>query len=261
MKTMTIKNLSPRLASLSMVVMAAIAAAGVTITVQADVLELNDGTVLDGSYMGGSQSSMRFKVDNDIQVIPLAKILALTITSQQTQSSGTESSAPGAAAVPAATATSELPSGTRLLVKTLEAIDTRNNKAGSRFSATLEGKLMAGEQEIVPANSKVYGEVVTSSRGGIGGRKPVLELRLTEILIDGERVPVSTALLSGTGEGGGAGKKTLKGAAIGGLVDGSSGARDGAKIGLGVAILAGGNHAGIRTGSLLEFQLSAPLKR
>jgi hypothetical protein len=225
----------------------------VVMPVYSDVLELKDGTVLDGMYMGGSQSSMRFRVKDDIQVVPIEKILALTVTGRS-----------AANTTPAVASTSQtkavaLPVGTRLLVKIMESIDTRNNKAGSRFTGTLEGKLMAGGVEIVPAGAKVYGQVVTAKRGGIGARKPVLELKLIEISINGELRPITTDLLSGTGEGGGAGGKVLKGAAIGGLASGSSGAEDGAKIGLGVAILSGGKHAGIKSGTLLEFHLAAPL--
>ncbi len=225
----------------------------VAMPVHSDVLELKDGTVLDGMYMGGSQSSMRFRVNDDIQVVPIEKILALTVTGRS-----------AANTTPAVASTSPtkavaLPVGTRLLVKIMESIDTRNNKAGSRFTATLEGKLMAGGEEIVPAGAKVYGQVVTAKRGGIGARKPVLELKLTEISINGELRPIVTDLLSGAGEGGGAGGKVLKGAAIGGLASGSSGAEDGAKLGLAVAILGGGKHAGIQSGALLEFHLIAPL--
>jgi hypothetical protein len=88
----------------------------------------------------------------------------------------------------------------------------------------------------------------------------VLELKLIEISIHEELRPIKTNLLSGTGESGGAGGKVLKGAAIGGLASGSSGAEDGAKIGLGVAILGGGKHAGISSGTLLEFHLAEALK-
>jgi hypothetical protein len=227
----------------------------VAMPVHSDVLELKDGTVLDGMYMGGSQSSMRFRVKDDIQVVPIEKILALTVTGRSAVNT-----TPAVASTSQAKAVA-LPVGTRLLVKIMESIDTRNNKAGSRFTATLEGKLMAGGQEIVPAGAKVYGQVVTAKRGGIVARKPVLELKLIEISINGELRPIVTDLLSGTGEGGGAGGKVLKGAAIGGLASGSSGAEDGAKIGLGIAILSGGKHAGIKSGTLLEFHLAAPLSR
>lgn len=232
---------------------AAVTATIVVMPLNADVLELKDGTVLDGMYVGGSQSSMRFRVDNDVQVIPIGKILALTITGRSAANATpvVESASP--------TKTAGLPVGTRLLVKIMESIDTRNNKAGSRFTGTLEGKLMAGGAEIVPAGAKVYGQVVTAKRGGIGARKPVLELKLIEISINGELRPIATDLLSGTGEGGGAGGKVLKGAAIGGLASGSSGAEDGAKLGLAVSILGGGKHAGIKSGTLLEFHLVTPL--
>ncbi len=237
-----------------MTVAVAVIATFVTMPVRSDVLELKDGTVLNGLYMGGSQSSMRFRVKDEIQVIPIEKILALTVTGRSTASTGSTMVPP-----PPAKATG-LPVGTRLLVKLMESIDTRKNKAGSRFTASLEGKLMVDGQEMVAAGSKVYGQIVTAKRGGIGKKKPVLELKLIEISISGELRPIKTNLLSGTGEGGGAGGKVLKGAAIGGLASGSSGAEDGAKIGLAVAILGGGKHAGISSGTLLEFHLAEALK-
>ena len=237
-----------------MTVAVAVFATFVTMPVRSDVLELKDGTVLNGLYMGGSQSSMRFRVKDEFQVIPIEKILALTVTGRSTASTDSTVVPP-----PPAKATG-LPVGTRLLVKLMESIDTRKNKAGSRFTAKLEGKLVVDGQEMVAAGSKVYGQIVTAKRGGIGKKKPVLELKLIEISINGELRPIKTNLLSGTGEGGGAGGKVLKGAAIGGLASGSSGAKDGAKIGLGVAILGGGKHAGISSGTLLEFHLAEPLK-
>ena len=248
---MKVSNYGWLLSALTVVV--AVLMAAVVMPVQSDVLELKDGTVLNGLYMGGSQSSMRFRVKDDIQVIPIEKILALTVTgrsaasTESTMSSTTPAKATG------------LPVGTRLLVKLMESIDTRKNKAGSRFTAQLEGKLSVDGQEIVATGSKVYGQIVTAKRGGIGKKKPVLELKLIEISINGELRPIKTNLLSGTGEGGGAGGKVLKGAAIGGLADGSSGAEDGAKIGLAVAILGGGKHAGISSGTLLEFHLAEPM--
>jgi len=236
-----------------MTVAVAVFATFIMMPVRSDVLELKDGTVLNGLYMGGSQSSMRFQVKDEIQVIPIGKILALTVTGRSTASTGSTMVPP-----PPVKATG-LPVGTRLLVKLMESIDTRKNKAGSRFTASLEGKLMVDGQEMVAAGSKVYGQVVTAKRGGIGKKQPVLELKLTEISINGELRPIKTNLLSGTGESGGAGGKVLKGAAIGGLASGSSGAKDGAKIGLGVAILGGGKHAGISSGTLLEFHLAEAL--
>jgi hypothetical protein len=233
----------------------ALFAAGALQLAEADSLELRDGSILQGNYMGGSQTSMRFETGGEVRVIPITDVLALTISGR---SGGGATAAATGAGTAAAAAPTALPAGAVLLVQTSQSIDTRSNKAGSLFTATLEGNLVAGNKTIAPAGAQVYGRVVTAKRGGAGARKPVLELQLTEIMIDGARRKLSSEILKGTGEGGGAGRKVAKGAAVGALADGSKGAETGAKIGLGVAILAGGRHAGVAAGTLLEFRLAEP---
>jgi hypothetical protein len=196
----------------------ALFAAGALQLAEADSLELRDGSILQGNYMGGSQTSMRFETGGEVRVIPITDVLALTISGR---SGGGATAAATGAGTAAAAAPTALPAGAVLLVKTSQSIDTRSNKAGSLFTATLEGNLVAGNKTIAPAGAQVYGRVVTAKRGG-------------------------------------AGRKVAKGAAVGALADGSKGAETGAKIGLGVAILAGGRHAGVAAGTLLEFRLAEP---
>jgi hypothetical protein len=165
------------------------------------------------------------------------------------------SAAEAAIAEPADSGAKSVPAGTTLLIRTAEEIGTHNKSAGQRFTGTLEGNLMAGDVVVAPAGAAVYGRVIKAEKGGIGARKPVLELTLTEIMINGQLKPIKTSILSGEGPSGGAGKKILKGAAVGALVDGNSGAETGAKVGAGIAILGGGKHAGIQSGSLVDFTL------
>jgi hypothetical protein len=54
-------------------------------------------------------------------------------------------------------------------------------------------------------------------------------------------------------------RKVVRGAAIGGLAEGSSGAKTGARVGLGTAILSGGNQVAYPPGTLIDFQLTAAL--
>jgi hypothetical protein len=164
----------------------------------------------------------------------------------------------GSASV-AADGAKTVPAGTLLLVRTSEEIGTHNMKEGARFSAKLEAKLMAGKDEVAPQGATVYGRVLKSVKGGIGARKAELELVLTEVMIDGQLVPIKTTVLRGEGESGGLGKKIVKGAAVGGLADGSSGAKTGVRVGAGIGVLGGGKHAGLRSGSLIEFTLTDPL--
>ena len=109
---------------------------------------------------------------------------------------------------------------------------------------------------MAPAGAEVYGKVLKSEKGGIGARKAVLGLTLTGIKINGQIKDIKTSVLTGEGESGGLGRKILKGAAVGALADGRSGADTGARVGAGIGILAGGRHAGLQSGSLIEFSLT-----
>ena len=228
-------------------------------TAYADVLELKDGTVLKGQYMGGTQSTVRFQVENDMQVVQRQDIVALTFSNDAAPKATTPPKSSAAAPAKTTKAPSSVAAGTTLLVRTAEDITTQNKSAGQRFTANLEGNLMAGEVMIAPSGTTVYGKVVNAQKGGIGARKPILELTLTDIMIDGQLKPLVTSILTGEGPKGGAVKKIAKGAAVGALVDGSKGAETGAKVGAGIAVLGGGKHAGLKTGSLIEFTLQQDL--
>src|SRR5262244_1355139 len=84
----TMKNLSRTLLAAG----AALLLAGMGF---ADTLELKDGRVLQGKYLGGTQAVLRFEVNGEVQTFPTHDIVALTFT----RNSG---SAPAAAPPPAA---------------------------------------------------------------------------------------------------------------------------------------------------------------
>src|SRR5579862_2760900 len=47
----------------------------------ADSLELKDGRVLTGRFLGGTQALMRFSVNGEVQTFNVTEIVALTFTS------------------------------------------------------------------------------------------------------------------------------------------------------------------------------------
>ena len=229
--------------------------------VNADVIELKDGSVLNGQYKGGTQGTLRFQVNGQVKVLSVKDIMALTFTGEGSSGQPGSKSAVPAQTSPSVSSVSHkaVPAGTTLLVRITEEIGTHNKKVGQRFSGKLEAKLMAGNVQLAPAGATVYGRVLKSKKGGIGSRKAILELTLTEVMIDGQLRPIKTSNLTGEGGAGGLGKKILKGAAIGKMADGNQGAERGAKWGAGIGILAGGKHAGLQAGSVIEFTLTQAL--
>ena len=219
---------------------------------QADVLELRSGELLSGTYMGGTQSSIRFEVAGSLRVVATTEILALSFDLRP---------APAPKAPPAAGVT--VPAGTPLSVRLKDSLDSNRHSNGHRFTAVLEGNLVVGGATVARKGSPVYGELVGKKKSGRLRGKSEFTVRLTAVSIDGTIVPITSSGCQVVTEN--TAKRTAgtvaRGAAIGGLAKGSKGAKNGAKWGAGAAILTAGNSIFIPAGTLLEFSLAAPLKR
>jgi|HubBroStandDraft_2_1064218.scaffolds.fasta_scaffold25991_3 hypothetical protein len=162
-----------------------------------------------------------------------------------------------------------VPAGTRILVRTVDAIDSSKQKTGFRFTATLETNLQAEDQVIAPRGTTVYGRLAQASSAGRMSGSSELTLELTDIVINGTAYPLltSTYEVKGKGEGGKTAKKVVGGAGLGALVGGIAGGGKGAGIGAaagaatGTAVAASkkGQQLQIPSESLLEFRLEQPV--
>lgn len=161
-----------------------------------------------------------------------------------------------------------VPAGTRILIRTVDSIDSSKQKAGYRFTATLETNLTADDEVIAPRGTTVYGRLAQASSSGRFKGSSELTLELTDILIRGTAYPLltSTYEVKGKGEGGNTTKKVLGGAGLGALIGGLAGGGKGAGIGAlagagaGTAVAASkkGEQLQIPSESLLEFRLEQP---
>jgi hypothetical protein len=237
----------------------------------ADILELKNGTILNGKYMGGTAGTLRFEAGTGMQVIQTAQIIALTFTT----SSGVVSSQPQAASPPSKpvqttavpppsqsqSRTITVPTGTMLLVRMMDSISSRN-RAGSTFTTKLEYDLVVGDSVALKGGTKIYGKVKSSTQARRAVGRSTLDIRLTQLIINGKPVPFATSGFKAAGEA--SIKKAARGAAagavIGSIADGSDGARDGAAIGATLGALRKGQTVTIPPGALLEFNLAQPLK-
>jgi hypothetical protein len=222
--------------------------------VRADVLELKDGKVLNGKYVGGTAATLRFETSAGIQVVETSQALALSFTSAA-------SAAPASAAPAAAGPTSvTVNAGTALLVRLVDPVSSRDAQ-GKRFTTTLETDLVVNGTLVAKAGTKVYGRVQGAKQAGRYAGQSSLDLRLSEVAMGANLVPIVTGGYSQKGEK--SGGKTVKGAAagaaIGAIADGGEGAAKGAAIGAVASGVKKGQGVSINPGTLLEFQLQQPL--
>ncbi len=231
---------------------------------QADVLELKNGKVLTGSYVGGTATALRFQTSAGVQVVETSQALALTFTTTGAAAAAPAAVAATSAPVPAAASTPappgpvsvSIPAGTTLLVRMMDGASSNDSK-GKRFTTTLESDLIVSGRLVAKAGTRVYGRVENAQRAGRYVGQSSLDLRLTELTVGGSFVPIvtgpfsqaSTKSLQKTARGAAAG------AAIGAIADGGEGAGKGAAIGAVASGIKKGQPVVVSPGTLLEFQL------
>ncbi len=231
---------------------------------RADTLELRDGSLVQGEFAGGSQSSIRFRVGDEVVVYPLADVLSLTFT--EGEASRAAAPEPTAQAAPAPDARAAggpvvVPAGARLLLRMDEALSSRTHKAGHKFTASLEADLAVGGVVVAPIGTKVYGKLAATKRAKRLAGQSELTVRFTDIMIDGQLVPIKTTQVKAVSEETGRDStgKVARGGAVGALADGGDKAATGSQAGAGLAILTRGAEINVPAGTLLEARLKQDL--
>lgn len=228
----------------------AVLAAGILF---ADTLELADGTLLEGDFVGSSNGIIMFNTGDSIEAFPQNEVVGIFL------SAGVDQAAALMAANNAAQVT--VPAGTRLVIRTSDTIDSSQHSAGHRFRGQLEGALVVDGVTVAPRGTFVHGRIAQAQQARRVAGSSELTVEFTDIMIDDQLFPISTGGLSAqTGnEAGRTVRRTARAAAVGGLIGGSSGARTGARVGVGASILTSGASVNIPRGTILETTLSAPL--
>ena len=106
----------------------------------ADTLELKDGRVLQGRFLGGTQALMRFSVNGEVQTFNVTEIVALTFTNNYGHAAGAPEPAPAPQAVasdpaplPAGSPVT-IPAGQSLLVRMIDGVDSSRKTTLATFS-------------------------------------------------------------------------------------------------------------------------------
>lgn len=218
----------------------------------ADTLELADGTLLEGDFVGSSNGIIMFNTGDGIEAFPEAEVVGVFFSSGVATAQAATDQGPAMLTVPA---------GTRLVIRTTETIDSNRHSAGHRFRGQLEGALVVNGVTVVPRGTFVHGRITQAQQSGRMVGRSALAIEFSDVMLNDQLFPISTGELSAQtqGEAGRTVGRTARAAAIGGLIDGSSGARTGARVGAGASILTRGSSINVPRGTILETTLAAPL--
>ena len=241
----------------------------------ADTLELKDGRVLKGKYLGGTQAVLRFELNGEVQTFNTTDIVALTFTGNSRSAAPAMAPAPAIAPVAANSLAPTapdgevtIPAGQSLLVRMIDGVDSSKNHVGDVFHASLETDLTVGNFVVARKGTDVYGRLAEAKEAGHIAGSAELQLELTRIVIDGKDYPVvsSDYSLRGKGRGTDTAKKVGGGAVAGAIIGAIAGGGKGAAIGAGVGSAAGagvqvftrGQQVKVPSETLLEFRLQQP---
>jgi len=237
----------------------------------ADSLELKNGSLVKGRFMGGDENSINFKVGSSLQTYNVGDIRDLRFDSEPEGAalsvpSAGQQYAPVSATEPAKISSYvTIPAGTRISVRTIDSLDSTKNHVGDRFQASLEEPLIVDGNVVVAKGADVYGRLEESKETGTFTGRSDLKLALTGIVVDGKTVPIVTGdyELTGKSKGASTAKRTFGGAAIGGIIGAIAGGGQGAAIGAGTGagvgagseIITKGDQVKIPSETLLDFTL------
>jgi hypothetical protein len=167
-------------------------------------------------------------------------------------------------------ASRELPAGTEISIRTIDAIDSENAKTGDQFNATLEEPLVVGADVIAPKGAKAKIKLADAEESGKIKGKTSLTLQLTQVEIGDRMVEIDSSDVSK--ESGSRGARTAKSAAavgaIGAIIGGIAGGGKGAAIGAGAGAAAGAGaqvvmdpqKVKIPSETVLKFTLDKPAR-
>jgi len=166
-------------------------------------------------------------------------------------------------------ATVTVPSGTSIVVRLIDTIDSATAQSGDKFHATLDAPIAIDGDVVVPAHYDVQGHVVNAQASGKFAGRALLVLQLDRIKVGDKSYEIQTDQFSqqtgsrgkNTAEKVGAG--AVAGAILGGIFGGGKGAAIGSAAGAGAGggVQAASKKPDIKLSSekVLTFTLQAPV--
>lgn len=244
------------------------------------LVTLNDGSKYKGVLVSKTGSQLTFRGDNgatrtfDSRDVKSIRFGGDDMAAAKPPATASSQPPPDAAPAPEPRPVVQkivIPSGTRIAVRTNEAIDSKTASPGQTFSAVVSESVRDESGKVaIPRGSSAALVVKKAGAGKVHANDLVLDLQ--SLTVGGRPYEVESASVSEKGKDGvGANKRTGKfvggGAALGAIIGAIAGGGKGAAIGAASGAGAGAGTQIFTRGSVkvpaesvLTFQLEAPLR-
>ena len=248
----------------------------------ADTVTLKNGRVIQGTYLGGTARQVRIDAGDQIQVVNVDEVTRIEF--------GGPPPAPAPEPPPARRSESnvfrpdpgdsrptlrrsdstELPSGTNLVVRMIDGVDSEVNRVGQTFAASIDEPVMLSGDTVIPRGADVVVKLVDSKESGKLAGRSELTLDLVSVKLNGRTVDLNTQTVAQQSSSRGertakvAGGTAAVGAIIGAIAGGGKGAAIGAAAGgaagAGAQVITKGQQVKIPSETRLTFVLDSPVR-
>jgi hypothetical protein len=223
--------------------------------VQADTLVLRNGSRVDGNFVGGDTRSVRFAVGSQVNTYSLNDVTSITFTSSQTSSNYSQSQSypppngnstpqsrpPDSYAAPASApqangpAGIQVPSGTQVVVRLIDAVNSDQDRLGQTYRASIDQPVIVNGQTVIPRGADAIATLIDAQKSGRIQGRTVLTLDLKKVTVNDRTYDiVTTGVPQASGSRGERSAKVIGGtAALGAIIGAIAGGGKGAAIGAG----------------------------
>jgi hypothetical protein len=257
----------------------------------ADTLTLRDGRTIQGTFVGGSSRQIRMAVEDRVDSFDINEVSDLKFGTARNAARADAPRAAEPAPAPAARdrvellrpeapapapapvakrAAVEIPSGTSVVIRMIDDIDSQRDRVGQTFRASIDEPVMVGSDTVIPRGADVLMKLTDDKESGKLTGKTELTMDIVSVQVNGRMVDIDTQEVttssgSRTGKtakvvGGTAALGAIIGAIAGGGKGAAVGAASGAAVGGGVQVMTKGQRVRIPTETRLTFTLQQPVR-
>ena len=224
----------------------------------ADTLYLKNGTVVGGTYLGGTARQVRMDLGDRVASYDLADVTKIEFQSvsaaaapeppppprprEEPRESQERPRIQRSDPDPAPASPLTIPSGTVIKVRMIDAVDSETSQLGQTFQASLDDPIVIEGQTVAPRGADIVAKLVEDKQSGKISGRTELTLDLVSMRVNGKMIDLTTQeVTTSSGSRGAKSAKVIGGAAaLGAVLGGIFGGGKGAAIGAGSGAGAGG---------------------